>query len=791
MYKYKKIKVDINEQNIDLGSIKAKFYTKDRHTAVIYITLMQNGEVINLNRTNFEPKLDIFSNDGSIFTNEPIEISNPEIGLLRYNISPKVIKHAGTTNAKLILENGESSIHAANFTFHIENSGVEDAVAKEISVDIVSQKVLEIIESSPEKFKGEKGDTFKFSDLNTEQLEELKSALGESSNKDKLVKKTISESLFVIPPNKEHLRLYAEKTKDKYFNSFQSLKTVPNASLNQDASLEIQNNGYFFYYFNATDLLAPGKKFSFDVLSRNKDDNLIIEYGFLDSNKRLISNQSFVKVNEVAEGQYQQENILIPDQTQIIVIRIDGRKSKIPTRINYMHLFSGALNKVIKTNHIDTAIDELSGEVADLKKQIHSTKTENNDSGNVPINLPLMYKQPKNFLLKDHVLNGKIYTDGNGKYQAHIDLSTFKNNGEVTYYVSGSGLDENNGTRDSPFKKISTALSKEDVGTIMIDGKYDYYRDSFGDSLSKIDKSINIIGYNGKPKLIATDKLQYSTLENNVKKVRKKYINRVIDLNNFNDVGDYLELTKMTSLDDVKNTNNSWFIDSDTLYINSESDSVVGLINKDLLRINGDHKIYLQNLELIGGSRNIRLQTSTGKLILKDIKASYSVQTNGNGIEMIGGSYCISENVEVSQAMMDGFNYHVGANGELPYFIEINCIGRDNGFEKGTSGQKSNNGSTTHDGVKGIRLNGIYTRNDGGNVADVNEQTTTLNLGCIISEGYQPYSAIVSEAKVFFEFCKVYGNETAIKVTKNGNVLERMNSINGISIDIEGNYSKF
>lgn len=790
MYKYKKIKVDINEQNVDLGSIKAKFYTKDRHTAVIYISLTQNGEVINFNRINFKPKLDIFSDDGSIFTNEQIEISNPEIGLLRYNISEKVIKHAGTTNAKLFLENEESSIHAANFTFYIENSGVEDAVAKEISVDIVSQKVLEIIDRDPEKFKGEKGDPFKFSDLTTEQLEELKNSIGESTQKDKVVKKTKSDSLFVVPPNKEHLRLYAEKIKDKYFNSFQSLKTVPNASLNHDSSFEIQNDGYFFYYFNAIDLLAPGKKFSFDVMSRNENDNLVIEYGFLDSNKRLISNQSFVKVNEVAQGQYQQENILIPDQTQIIVIRIDGRKSKIPTHINNMHLFSGALNKVIKSNHID-AINELSGEIAGIKKQIQSNKIENNDSNNVSINLPLIYKQPKDFLLKDHVLNGKIYTDGNGKYQAHIDLSTFKNNDGVTYFVSGSGSDENNGTRDSPFKKMSTALSKVDVGTIMVDGNHDYYRDSFGDFLSKIDKSINIIGYNGKPKLIATDKLQYSTLENNVKKVRKKYINRVIDLNNFDDVGDYLELTKMTSLDDVKNTNNSWFIDFDTLYINSESDSVVSLINKDLIRINGDHKIYLQNLELIGGSRNIRFQTSTGKFILKDIKASYSVQSNGNGIEMIGGNYSISENVEVSQSMMDGFNYHIGANGELPYFIEINCIGRDNGFEKGTSGQKSNNGSTAHDGVKGIRLNGIYTRNDGGNIADVNEHTHTLNLGCNISESYQPYSAIVSEADVYLEFCKVYGNETAIKVAKNGNLFERMNQINGISIDVEGNYSKF
>src|SRR5699024_11588359 len=67
----------------------------------------------------------------------------------------------------------------------------------------------------------------------------------------------------------------------------------------------------------------------------------------------------------------------------------------------------------------------------------------------------------------------------------------------------------------------------------------------------------------------------------------------------------------------------------------------------------------------------------SGTLVFNNCKLSYSIQSNGNGIEMVGGKYCISKNTEISQQMMDGFNYHKGANGELPYFIEIDCVGRD------------------------------------------------------------------------------------------------------------------
>ena len=51
------------------------------------------------------PRLDLFSSDGSIFTNEPLEVILPEYGVIQYKVSDNVIKHAGKVDAKLFLAN--------------------------------------------------------------------------------------------------------------------------------------------------------------------------------------------------------------------------------------------------------------------------------------------------------------------------------------------------------------------------------------------------------------------------------------------------------------------------------------------------------------------------------------------------------------------------------------------------------------------------------------------------------------------------------------------------------------
>lgn len=182
--KHKDIETNISSSNIDIGDIGCRFYTEDENTAFIRINIKYDGQPVDLtDNEEMKPKLDLFMQDGSIFIDEPLEILIPQSGSMQYNIPNKVIKHAGKVNCKLFLDNGNKSIHVANFSFTIVDSGVEDVVAKEISVNLVKDTVRQIlsedltevlddgfkekltddlkdyVSANKDEFKGEKGDS--------------------------------------------------------------------------------------------------------------------------------------------------------------------------------------------------------------------------------------------------------------------------------------------------------------------------------------------------------------------------------------------------------------------------------------------------------------------------------------------------------------------------------------------------------------------------------------------------------------------------------------------------------
>ncbi|WP_342610269.1 BppU family phage baseplate upper protein [Staphylococcus hsinchuensis] len=145
IYKTKDVITNINEKTVKIGNIGVNFYTEDKQTASIRIYINWNKQPVNLTTTNFKPKLDLFLQDGSIFIDEPLKLVNPEVGLVQYDIRDNVIKHAGTVNCKLFLESQDESVHVANFAFNIVDSGIEDAVQKEISVNLVEDTVKRIM----------------------------------------------------------------------------------------------------------------------------------------------------------------------------------------------------------------------------------------------------------------------------------------------------------------------------------------------------------------------------------------------------------------------------------------------------------------------------------------------------------------------------------------------------------------------------------------------------------------------------------------------------------------------
>lgn len=176
------IETHINPRNVDIGDIGSRFYTEDENTAFIRIRINYNDSPVDLTKTDMKPKLDLFMEDGSVFIDETIAVLIPESGLIQYDIPSNVIKHIGKVNCKLFMDSPEHSIHVANFSFGIVDSGVEKVVSKEISLNLVKDTVKQImsedltdlldtefkdkltgdlqyyLSSHNEEFKGPKGD---------------------------------------------------------------------------------------------------------------------------------------------------------------------------------------------------------------------------------------------------------------------------------------------------------------------------------------------------------------------------------------------------------------------------------------------------------------------------------------------------------------------------------------------------------------------------------------------------------------------------------------------------------
>ncbi|CRV35072.1 family 20 glycosylhydrolase [Staphylococcus saprophyticus] len=182
VYKNKDVTTNIETEKLSINNPETYFYTEDKGSAALRIFIKYRDTAFNLNDTNLTPLLDLFHSDGSIWLDEPLEVIMSDKGLLQYNIPNNVIAHAGKVKAKLFLRNAEQSVHVANFTFDIKDSGIEGAIVKEISVNLVDDAVRRIVkenaieilgddfeqrlntdvtnhlDSNPDLFKGIKGD---------------------------------------------------------------------------------------------------------------------------------------------------------------------------------------------------------------------------------------------------------------------------------------------------------------------------------------------------------------------------------------------------------------------------------------------------------------------------------------------------------------------------------------------------------------------------------------------------------------------------------------------------------
>lgn len=155
----------------------------------------------------------------------------------------------------------------------------------------------------------------------------------------------------------------------------------------------------------------------------------------------------------------------------------------------------------------------------------------------------------------------------------------------------------------------------------------------------------------------------------------------------------------------------------------------------------GNSAVYMENVWYFGAHGEIlrSIPNVPNPRTLHRCRFGYAFENDVTSLDNVG-LIVVSESFAVWGHRNDGWNYHsaTAGTGET---MEIDVVGRHNG--NGNTSQLNNNGSTSHDGRKIIRVNGRYTDNYNRNIHDVGDGHQTWMLGCEASRA--EYTALPTQ----------------------------------------------
>lgn len=343
--------------------------------------------------------------------------------------------------------------------------------------------------------------------------------------------------------------------------------------------------------------------------------------------------------------------------------------------------------------------------------------------GSVRRNLPTSKEKvqlPSLSFMSNYSLN--VYTDGY-TYDCLTELKKFKNASTNVHTVRNS-------------TELANAITNASAGDTIYfaDGVYE---------ITRIEKSLNLIAQNkgnvyivkkdigNVQKTATTGIYKYSISKEPISAYYKPAGKAPIKLTKTNDTGTttstpgsfnysselgliYVHLPEENypgKFDVFVDT-----VDSSTIIIRSNSNII---------------KLYLEGINVWGNGYALYADSGNGGTIdVIAVDCCFWHSNKYNVVSLLGANGYF-QRCEAAYGYRDGFNYHANTSSAVSCGLEIDCIAHDNGTEADPQTEESNNGSTTHDGGKCIRINGYYYRNYGGNIAETNSGTESYNYGCV------------------------------------------------------------
>lgn len=329
-----------------------------------------------------------------------------------------------------------------------------------------------------------------------------------------------------------------------------------------------------------------------------------------------------------------------------------------------------------------------------------------------------------------------------GVYSTDYDPEEFVPATSTTYYVDvATGSDANPGTEIAPFKSIYQAVHNRSAN-ILVYVKPGEYRGNnswragiAGTNGGNYNVVVRRWGASGRiVSSLDLGDLSWSLHSGNVWKATVSGVtaSRVVDSSVPDSHGNGVVLTNQTSVANVEANPGSSYYLSNTVYIRTldsrEPDANIRAYDNNT---NGQFRgatLWVEHCDFLGGgypflSRNFALTNQ--KSYFHDCKFLYGIQAAG-GVQMQNAVECIHYQCEASNNETDGFKYIADGGVYFCNYAEIDCVAYNAGIHNTTN---ISNGSSSHDGCKGIRINSVYAGSRGRPIHDITANRSWL-LGC-------------------------------------------------------------
>ena len=334
------------------------------------------------------------------------------------------------------------------------------------------------------------------------------------------------------------------------------------------------------------------------------------------------------------------------------------------------------------------------------------------------------------------------------KYTTDFDASAYASPSGTTYYVDpAAGSDSNDGLSiGEAFATIEAALTATDASIIMLKAGFYTWQDAgWLNNQPTIPRDIALKVYGGARAIIHAGNAFYSwslsSGKTNTYQTAYNAVGSVIDLTNTDEYGIPVPLTKLASIEAVEAAPGSFYYPVSApfnLYVHTHDSrapdsNIIAFQIKDNFDIRAAHNVYAENIDFWGGRYPMVFQNVDGDgahLVFKNCSFCYGSTFEGVRLrDVTRGTFlrCTS-----AHNVGDGFAYRQNVFATQTDILEVDCKAYDN--VDLAAAANNINGSSAHDGVRVIRLGGVYKTNAGGQITDTHAGTQTLNLGCSAGE---------------------------------------------------------